>query len=256
MSYELELTKTNRLLLARAFRHNHRVDYSIDCVLEGQMGRAFADDLLHPTAFCIVIGPFWYFAGDAGSPGGQALIRELPAYSLLMPTPPAWIAAAQKAFQDHLMAFSRCTLSPDPLSEAHLASLFDHSPFRDRVVPLDDALVSQLIDLPESYLEIETFDSPADFLERGLGFALLDGGQVRGVAYSSLVCSRGIEVSIFVEERYRQRGVATALASRLLLECLRLGMRPNWDAANPESVKLARKLGYVFVEAYDAYYWS
>jgi L-amino acid N-acyltransferase YncA len=87
-----------------------------------------------------------------------------------------------------------------------------------------------------------------------MGFAALDGETMMGVAYSGLVCSRGIEVSIFVEEKYRERGVATALGSRLLVECLRQGMRPNWDAANPESCKLAQKLGFAFVEKYDAYY--
>ena len=100
-------------------------------------------------------------------------------------------------------------------------------------------------------------------IERGLrlqvedqhrSFAALDGDSVMGVAYSQLVCSRGIEVSIFVEEKYRKRGVATALGSRLLLECLRQNIRPNWDAANPESCKLAQKLGLAFMETYEAYY--
>jgi hypothetical protein len=53
MDYELELTKTNRLTLARAFKNNKRVDTSIDCVIEGQMGRAFVDDLHEPTAYRI-----------------------------------------------------------------------------------------------------------------------------------------------------------------------------------------------------------
>ena len=253
MSYELELNKTNRLRLARAFQHNKRVDYSIDCVVEGQMGRAFADDPRHPVAFRITLGPFWYFAGDANSPGGQALIQDLT-HSLLMPSPAEWIAAAQKVFQDRLVPYTRYSFSPDQLSEAHLASLFDNSPYRDRVVPLEADQVARLVAQPESYLEIGDFDSPADFFERGVGFAALEGESVMGVAYSSLVCSRGIEVSIYVEERYRGRGVATALASRLLLDCKQRGMRPNWDAANPESCKLAKKLGYVFAEAYDAYY--
>jgi L-amino acid N-acyltransferase YncA len=50
-----------------------------------------------------------------------------------------------------------------------------------------------------------------------------------GVAYSSLVCSRGVEVSIYVDECYRERGVGDALASRLLLECKRQGLRPDRD---------------------------
>jgi GNAT superfamily N-acetyltransferase len=256
MGEELKLTKSNRLRLARAFRHNKRVDCSIDCVVEGQMGRAFADDPGHPTAFCITVGPFWYFAGDANSPGGQALLQQFPAYHLLMPSPPEWIAAARQLFGDRLAPYTRYSFSADPLSETHLAKLFGHSPFRDRVVPLDGALVARLAAQPESYLETGDFDSPGDFLERGIGFAALMGERIMGAAYSSLVCSRGIEVSIYVEERFRQRGVGTALASRLLLECRHWGLRPNWDAANRESCRLALKLGYVLAEAYEAYYYA
>jgi len=38
MCHELELTKMNRLKIARAFRDVPRVDMSIPCVVEGQMG--------------------------------------------------------------------------------------------------------------------------------------------------------------------------------------------------------------------------
>lgn len=62
MDCELKLTKANRLKVARAFQKNKRVDYSIGCVIEGQMGKAFIDDFIHPTAYRITVGPFWYFA--------------------------------------------------------------------------------------------------------------------------------------------------------------------------------------------------
>ncbi|MBN1955411.1 MAG: GNAT family N-acetyltransferase [Anaerolineae bacterium] len=254
MSIELELNKTNRIRLARAFQRHKRVDCSIDCVVEGQMGQAFVDQLLQPAAFRITVGPFWYFAGQADDPGGRSLLQEFPSYSLLMPSPPEWIAAAHEVFQERLVPFTRYSFSPHQLAEAHLAGLFDQSPYRDRVVALDSERVAGLTAQPESFFEIADFDSAADFLERGIGYAALEGEQVIGVAYSSLVCSRGIEVSIYVEERCRERGVGTALASRLVLDCKRQGMWPNWDAANPESCKLALKLGYRFVEAYEAYY--
>jgi len=41
MSYELELNKANRLKLSQAFRNHKRVDFSIDCVIDGQMGKAY-----------------------------------------------------------------------------------------------------------------------------------------------------------------------------------------------------------------------
>jgi L-amino acid N-acyltransferase YncA len=136
----------------------------------------------------------------------------------------------------------------------HLNQLLAGARFRDRVVPINLELASQAAGQPDSFLDLSDFDSAADFVDRGLGYAVLDGGKMVGAAYSSLVCSQGIEVSVYVEERRRQRGVATALCSRLLVDCLALGLRPNWDAANAESVRLARKLGYGFVETYDAYY--
>jgi GNAT superfamily N-acetyltransferase len=254
--HDFELTRANRLRLARAFRENKRVDYSIDCVVEGQMGHAFVDDLGDPTVYAIVVGPFWYFSGDAHSPEGQNMLKAFPAHSLLMPSPPEWISAAQAIFAERLVAFTRYRFSAEGLTEEHLGELLENSPFRERIIPLDAANLARSALQPASYLEIEAFDSPGDFLERGFGFAAVEGDREMGVAYSSLVCSRGIEVSIYVHERYRERGVATALASRLLLECKRRGMRPNWDAANAESCKLAKKLGYVFEETYEAYYYS
>ena len=254
MDCELKLTKTNRLKVARAFQKNKRVDYSIDCVIEGQMGKAFVDSLAQPTAYRITIGPFWYFAGEAGSAGGYEVVRNFPAYALLMPSPADWLEVAKEIFGQELQPFTRYRFDTTRLSIQHLEDMLNKSPYKDRLIPINPELAEQLTQQPESPLEVSDFDSVQDFIERGVGFAILDHDQVMGVAYSSLVCSCGMEVSIYVEEPYRQQGVATALGSKLVLECLKQNLRPNWDAANPESRKLATKLGFVFVEAYDGYY--
>jgi len=255
MIYELELTPANRLKLARAFRHSQRVDCSIDCAIEGQMGRAYVDNLNQPQAYAITVGPFWYFAGEARSAGGVELMKKFPAYNLLMSAAEPWLEVARETFGDRLKPFPRYSFSAENLSQLHLAGLLEQSRHQARITPLVVSLAEKLAGLPESYFEISDFDSAQDFVERGFGFAALDGEQVLGVAYTSLVYSAGVEVSIFIEEPYRQQGVATALAARLLLECLWRGVCPNWDAANPESCKLAQKLGYSFVGTYDAYYY-
>lgn len=251
MSHKLELTKPDRLHLAEAFRQSPRVDYSIDCVIEGQMGRAYVDDPARPTAWRISIGPFWYFAGDANGPGGRALLAGLPPYNLLMPSPPAWAAAAKETFGDRLVTFPRYSFDAGSLSEAHLSAILDASPHRDRVRRADAALLAR----PDNYVEFEDFDSADDFLARGVGYTMMEDDRLVGAAYSSLVCSRGIEVSLFIDEPYRRRGVATAISAALLLECVRRGLRPNWDAANLESCALAEKLGYTPAGSYDSYYY-
>ena len=57
MCCELELTKINRLQIAYAFRDVPRVDMSLPCVIERQMGQAFVDDLANPTVYKVVIEP-------------------------------------------------------------------------------------------------------------------------------------------------------------------------------------------------------
>jgi GNAT superfamily N-acetyltransferase len=134
------------------------------------------------------------------------------------------------------------------LSLEQVSSIYENSKHRDKIVPIEAGLAARLTEIPDPYFEITDFNSVQDFIRRGIGFVALDGDTVMGVAYSSLVCSTGIEVSIFVDEPYRQQGIATALGSRLVLECLRQNLRPNWDAANPESCKLAKKLGFIQVQ--------
>lgn len=254
MSYELEPNKANRLKISQAFHTHKRVDFSIDCVIEGQMGKTFVDDLVHPSVFRITLGPFWYFAGEAHSPGASQMMKEFPRYDLLMPSPSAWTDLAKEIYGQHLQPFTRYTFSAASLSTEHLAFCLQDSGYQSRIVPLDADMATQLTSQPDSFLELSDFDSVQDFIERGIGYAILDEKKVMGVAYSSLVCSKGIEVSVFVNEPYRQKRVATALSSKLLWECLKLKLRPNWDAANPESCKLAKRLGFSFVETYDSYY--
>jgi RimJ/RimL family protein N-acetyltransferase len=251
---ELTLTKSNRVRLARAFRRCQRVDLSIDCAIEGQMGKAFTDDSENPTAFCIQVGPFWYLAGDARSPSGLKMIKNLPAYRLLMPSEGEWIEVAKEIHGEILVPFPRFSFSSENLSLEHLDSSLDDLPHKDVIRRIDRAILTQMTEEPDGVVDITDFDSAEDFLKRGVGFCLMDNQSVAAVAYSSLVCSKGIEVSIFIFPEHRRKGMATALACKLLKWSLEHDMDPHWDAANLESCKLAEKLGYVQAGTYVAYY--
>lgn len=252
---ELELTKANRLKLAEVFRTLKKVDMSIPSMVEGQHGKVLVDALENPSVYALVIGPFWYFAGDAGGASARGLAAEFPPYALLMPSAPGWLENIQSVFGERLTPFTRYSFSSADLSEEHLRGLLAQSKHHDEIQPIDEKLASHLASLPDSPFDLSDFDSAADFAARAPGFALLDGEKLMGLAYASLVCSQGIEVSIFVDEPYRRQGVATALAARLLLSSLQRGLRPNWDAANRESCNLAEKLGYRSVESYTSWYY-
>ena len=254
MCHELALTKMNRLKIAQAFRDVPRVDMSIPCVVEGQMGEVFVDDLAQPTIYHVVIGPFHYFAGTAVSPQARTMMANFPRYSLLMPSSDGWVELARQQFGEALQTNVRHSFSSVSLSASHLNQLLNKSSFHGEVAALDAATAEQFSGAGTLYFDLADFDSAEDFAARGLGFVARVGEQPVGIAYSSLVCSQGIEVSIFVDEGFRRQGVATAVAAYLLLACLARGLHPNWDAANPESVRLATKLGYRSTGSYEAYF--
>ena len=74
-----------------------------------------------------------------------------------------------------------------------------------------------------------------------------------GVVSSNIFYNDGIEVNIKVKEDYRRKGIATTLASLLILNCIKENKKISWDAANLNSVGLAQKLGFEYDSEYDCY---
>jgi GNAT superfamily N-acetyltransferase len=125
---------------------------------------------------------------------------------------------------------------------------------RDSIHEITTELIAGLPPSGAPLIELGEFDSPEDFVQRGGGLCSILSGVVVGAAYASLVCSKGIEVSIVVLPEFRRRGIATALACCLLKQCIGRSVTPHWDAANHESCRLAEKLGYVRTGSYDSLY--
>jgi len=252
MITEYPLTKANRIKLARAFGNVPRVDMSIECVLEGQMGSALVDNVENPTVFKIEVGPFFYFAGELKSPAAKVMFKTIAPYTLFMPSAQGWIETAKEMYGDRLVDMERHSFSQDQLSAEYLNQLLEQSIWKE-IKMMDLEFIRKLWE-KEHFIELSDFDSAEDFVLRGIGYYLEKDNKILGAAYSSLVCSRGIEVSIFIREDYRRKGIATALAGHLLNWCLKNNTQVNWDAANKESCQLALKMGFAYAKTYRAYY--
>lgn len=251
---QFPLTRSNRLRLAHAFSFVPRVDLSIECVLENQMGKAYVDRQDEPTVYQIVLAVFHYLAGDPSTSSAQELMQNIPPYNLVMSTAPGFKGLFEQVHGRSIRKMTRYQFSSEHLNQDYLLDLLEKTKLREQVLPFDLALASKLYADPDGYVDLSTYDSPEDFLVRGIGYTCNIGGIMVGAAYASLVCSSGIEISLFVEPVYRRQGVATALSTSLLLWCLERNMEPHWDAANLESVGLAEKLGYKSMGTYTAIY--
>jgi GNAT superfamily N-acetyltransferase len=162
------------------------------------------------------------------------MLENIAPYHLFMPSAPGWIEAAKDMHGRRLVAFGRHSFSSEHISSEHLDHLCQASAFKGETRQMDLPFAVRLWE-QDHFVDLSDYDSPADFAQRGIGFYLERNGTVVGAAYSSLVCSKGIEVSLFVLEDYRRQGIATILAGRLLNWCIANNADANWDAANPES---------------------
>lgn len=92
-----------------------------------------------------------------------------------------------------------------------------------------------------------------DYKRRGLGAAVLYEGKPVSGASSYAVYNGGIEIEIDTKKEFRRKGLATACGAKLILECLKRGLYPSWDAHDLRSVALAEKLGYHLDCPYPVY---
>jgi len=120
--------------------------------------------------------------------------------------------------------------------------------------PIDKELYGRILTLPWAWDLCGNIPGGWDgFAKNGLGFVILHGGEPVSGASSYAYWRGGIEVEIDTRPDYQRRGLATICGAALILECLRRGLYPNWDAHTKESLALAEKLGYALARAYPVY---
>ena len=92
-----------------------------------------------------------------------------------------------------------------------------------------------------------SWSSKEQFLERGFGYAALDGERVAAVAFSAAVSSDEVDIGVETDEQYRHQGLAMALTERMCQETLKMGKKPVWAHAisNEGSRRTAISVGFV-----------
>ncbi|MCC7146057.1 MAG: GNAT family N-acetyltransferase [Phycisphaeraceae bacterium] len=90
------------------------------------------------------------------------------------------------------------------------------------------------------------YPDTATLLREGLMVGALVDGQLVSIAHTSARTSRFADVGVATLEAHRGKGLATAAASLVSQLIQRVGQIPVWSAgaANVESLRIARKLGF------------
>ncbi|MBR4961299.1 MAG: GNAT family N-acetyltransferase [Clostridia bacterium] len=206
-----------------------------------------------PVSAAVILNDFCFLAGE---PEPDLLLAEPErAYIILVPDTEAWHPVIEKTLGE--AAHRRCRYAikkePDCFDTARLTAFAGSLPAPYRLKKIDQRLYTQCRETPWCRDFIQAFPTWEVYDRLGIGYVVTENGVIVAGASSYSRYREGIEIEIDTRGDHRQKGLATVTASALILECLRLGLYPSWDAHNPVSVKLAEKLGYTFSHEYPVY---
>lgn len=203
-----------------------------------------------------ILGDFAFYAGNPS----EELIQFKPEsckrdFIIMVPQNDEWSELIEKCYGDKAKKVIRYAIKKEP-------DIFDIAKLEEAVLSVSDDYELKMIEEPEYNMcrnngwandLVSQYKDYDTYKELGLGVVVVKDGELIAGASSYSTYDNGIEIEIDTREDHRRKGLAYACGAKLILECLKKGLYPSWDAHNRWSVALAEKLGYHFSHEYVAY---
>lgn len=214
------------------------------------MGKIFVTDLEHPSSACAFVGCFAFYAGEVN----EELVRNKPdGFVIMTPQNEEWAEMIEKCFPD-AKKVTRYAIRKDTRFDVNkLQDMVKMLPEGYELKPIDAMLYDKCLESPATADFVSSFESKDKYLECGRGMVILKDDKIVAGASSYTRYKEGIEIEVDTVEAERRKHLATVACSALILNCLKEGLYPSWDAQNKNSVHLAEKLGYEYWHDYVAY---
>lgn len=224
--------------------------------LQGVMGRIFANSEHKPKSAAAMLGDFCFLAGEPNI----ELVKYKPFdrkndFIIMVPQNVAWAMLIEDCCNEKAKKVIRYATKKEKYT-------FDIKSLEAASNTLSNGFEMKIID-EDLYYKCRETKWCRDFVSQyqdyemyrnyGLGVVILKDGEIVSGASSYSSYMGGIEIEVDTKEDYRRQGLAYCSSARLILECLKRGLYPSWDAQNLWSLSLAKKLGYHFDHEYTAY---
>ena len=230
-------------------------DSMVIACLQGYMGTAYVRSWKDPKAALIISGEYSFFGGEAQSDDGNYLVEHFfdvnpgeSSVAIFADQRPEWETALLGCRKNHPKPVVRFGIAQKDydFDQERLQAYIDSLSPAYQLVPFDEDLYCQAMAEEWSQEFCQVFASAEDFLKRGFGYAVVDGGKLVSGTSTMTVYDGGAELQVATHEAYRQKGLAIVCAAAMVKECSKRGIRPCWDAENLISKKMALKLGYEY----------
>lgn len=251
MEFKMKKLEKEQLKLVHKFFKEIKF-YMAKSATQGYMGDVYVDNLENPNFSFIFIERFCFIDGDANSEFAKAALESIDEYYKVIIAAENWFDKIEEVYKNNFETDYRVSIKKD--------TKFDKEKLTNYISQLDKQYKIKIID-DEMYKIIKETDSwvtnlgmSKNYSEYGIGFcAIKNSDEIVSVITSDMVYDDGVEINIKVKDTERQKGIATAISASMILECIKRNKYPSWDAANSNSVGLAKKLGYECDSEYKIY---
>lgn len=226
----------------------------ISACLQGLMGEVLVDNPQAPQSALAKLGKKGAFGFLAGQPCLALLEGCRGEDIILVPQHQGWEDLIEQTYQEAALSFRRyATQKVKQFDIDWLIHLQATLPEDVHIQAIDEKYYDACLAEAWSQDLVANFDNYQQFERLGLGFVAVQQGAILSGASSYAIYHQGIEIEVDTHPEHRQKGLASAVAARLILACLNRRIDPNWDAHTLTSLKLAEKLGYKLAYDYKAY---
>ena len=224
--------------------------YMGNSTLDGLMGQAYVDNVLNPHIAFLVVRKYCFMSGELNEEKLKSIIDKNFKNYVLIPSDNLK-KKIENIYQNSIVKSQRYSIKKEVVfNKNKLNDMINKLPQNLKLIRINKNLSDRI--KKENFINITD-----NYEKNGIGYCCMHENEIIGVASSNIFYKDGIEVNIKVKENYRRKGIASAMAANLILDCLKENKKISWDAANMNSVRLAQKLGFEFDSAYDIYeFWS
>ena len=244
MIYELNDTK-----LAEPIFEGWQETLIYSC-LQKVMGKIYVTDTVAPKAAMAYVGCFAFVAGELD----RELVMGTPdGFTIMTPQNDAWARLIEECYPKANKVTRYAIKKDTKFDKARLQEIVGELPAGYELRKIDSEIYDMCLSDPVTADFVSSFESKEKYLEFGRGMVIMKDGRIVSGASSYTSYREGIEIEVDTVKEERRKGLASVACAALILDCLKDGLYPSWDAQNMGSVRLSEKFGYEFAHEYVAY---
>ena len=218
--------------------------------LQRVMGTILVIDENNPVSACAKIGSFAFYAGV---PDKNLLNYHFGKQEIMVPQNENWENLIAECCTSSRKVKRYAMKKNTKFNIALLKQMAENLNEEYELKRIDVELYDRCLEEPLFSDFVSVFESKEKFFHLGRGFVITKEGHIVSGASSYSRYRDGIEIEVDTDERERRKHLAEAASAALILDCIKDGLYPSWDAQNMNSVHLAQKLGYEFSHEYTAF---